>query len=160
MNIPFGKRFAPVHGDAGKQNRCTEYRRWEAAKRRCFCVKDTAYPRYGGRGITMCDAWANSYEKFLSDMGRCPPGLSLERIDNNGNYEPGNCVWDTRRKQAQNTRRNVHISLQGETMCISEFARRIGRDRPLVAYHLRQGRTPEEIKRKFSEGKRRVSWDS
>ena len=101
------RKIATKHGACGqgRQNRLREYRSWEAAKRRCFNKADPKYPRYGGRGITMCDAWRNDFRVFFKDMGPSAKGLSIDRINNDGNYEPGNCRWATAKQQANNQSR-------------------------------------------------------
>jgi hypothetical protein len=83
----------------------TEYTAWQRAKSRCHNPKDKSYPRYAGRGIEMCEKWRNSYEAFLADVGPKPaPHLTLDRINNNGNYEPGNVRWATWSQQRINSR--------------------------------------------------------
>ncbi len=82
-------------------SRTSTYRIWCAMKQRCLNPNTAAYHRYGGRGITVCERWV-TFENFLADMGERPEGLSLERVNNNGNYEPGNCVWATPKMQAAN----------------------------------------------------------
>ena len=91
------------HGESKKHTR--EYRAWKEAKTRCFNEKRDIWKYYGGRGITMCDRWKNDFLSFLKDVGRCPPGLTLDRKDNDKGYEPGNCRWATRREQRINQRR-------------------------------------------------------
>lgn len=77
-------------------------------RRRCLNPKDQAFHNYGGRGITVCEEWRYSFQAFIDDMGRCPPGLTLDRINNDGNYEPGNCRWTDRVTQARNKRNSSH----------------------------------------------------
>ena len=84
------------------------YRLWNDIKKRCLNVKSEAYPDYGGRGITVCERWINSFENFIADMGMKPsPDLTLERINVNGNYEPLNCKWATWIEQYWNKRNTI-----------------------------------------------------
>lgn len=109
---------------------------WRAMLRRCENEKDGSYANYGGRGISVCERW-QSYENFLADMGERPDGLSIDRIDNNGNYEPDNCRWATAKEQARNTRSNVYYDYKGEQLCASEIAERAGVDPHLLASRLK-----------------------
>ena len=95
------------HGDANVQGvRAPEYHTWSNMKQRCLNPNRSDYARYGGRGITICQEWIDSYEQFLADMGRRPTlQHSIDRIDNDGNYEPSNCRWATLPEQRSNQRR-------------------------------------------------------
>ena len=87
---------------------------WSNMKTRCYNPNGSGYASYGGRGIAMCERWRESFESFLSDMGPRPgPDYQLDRIDNNGNYEPGNCRWVTRSDNCRNRRSNRRLAFQG-----------------------------------------------
>lgn len=103
-----------------------EYRTWTHMRGRCLTPTDKKYPRYGGRGIKICERWAR-FENFLFDMGRRPsPQHSIERLNNDGDYEPSNCVWATPKRQAQNMSRNRLLTFQGETAPMCAWADRFG----------------------------------
>lgn len=84
-----------------------------------------SYRLYGGRGIKVCDRW-HDFSAFRADMGEQPEGTSIDRIDPNGNYEPSNCRWLERDAQMRNKRTNVRLTHNGETMCLTEWARKLG----------------------------------
>lgn len=100
----------PNHNQTHGMTRTREYYAWYNAKKRCFWKKGSRYQDYGGRGITMCDEWKNSFEAFFSYMGKCPDGYQLDRINNDGNYEPGNCRWATRTTQSRNKQKTLYFN--------------------------------------------------
>lgn len=104
-----------------RQKHIAEYQCWTNMKTRCFNRNYRDWPRYGGRGVTVCDRWRCSFENFLVDMGPRPSGGTLERCDNDGNYEPDNCVWATRKSQAENRRTNMRASVDGLTLLARDW---------------------------------------
>lgn len=126
--------------------RTSEYSIWSKMKSRCYDTEDPGYKNYGGRGISMCDRWLNSFEAFYEDMyPRTSLNHTLDRINFDGNYEPTNCRWATRLEQANNTRRNIMIEYNGQTMSLSEWCRTLGLnyDKTRKKYH--QKLSPSEI---------------
>lgn len=116
-------RKAPrTHGHCSVGLESKEYKIWSGMKARCYSVNRKAYKDYGGRGISVCDRWVNSFENFLSDMGKRPTdNHTIERLDNDGNYEPSNCCWATRKDQQKNRRVSRRLTAFGETKNITEW---------------------------------------
>jgi hypothetical protein len=125
-------------GDAAGRRMSPTYKSWVAMRQRCSVPHNPAYPRYGGRGIGVCDRW-QSFENFLADMGDRPEGMSLDRIDTNGNYEPGNCRWATPKQQARNTRRSRLVTAFGQTKPLSQWAEEFGMHRTTLRSRLAWG---------------------
>lgn len=113
---------------------------------RCYNEKHHHYANYGGRGITVCQRWRDSFAAFLADVGPRPsPQHSLDRYpDNNGNYEPGNVRWATRSEQQRNRRVNHLLTFQGKTQCVIAWAEELGINPVTIIARLRAGRTIEE----------------
>lgn len=108
-----------THGMSGT----VEHHSWLAMKSRCYNQNDDRYEDYAGRGISVCQQWRDSFEQFYADMGPRPPGMrSIDRINNNGNYEPGNCRWANDFCQSRNKRNNVMAEAFGVSRCLSEWA--------------------------------------
>jgi hypothetical protein len=126
-----------IHGKTGTK----VYRKWQHMKERCLNSRDKAYHRYGGRGITVCDRWLgkNGSLNFFNDMGECPKGYELERIDNNGNYEPDNCRWASHMEQCRNRRPNIFVSIFGITLCLKDVCNLVGTDYKKVHYKWKKG---------------------
>lgn len=122
-------------------SRTPEYHVWKGMRGRCSNPSDRDWPLYGGRGVAVCDEWDKSFESFLADMGHRPSAKhSIDRIDTNGNYEPGNCRWATVEQQSRNRRNNRYVEFAGETVVIPELARRYGVDPRLArTRYLRYG---------------------
>jgi hypothetical protein len=103
-----------------------EYNSWRAMRSRCLNARHPSFSNYGGRGINICDEWINNYDAFVRDMGPRPEGATLERINTNGDYEPGNCRWATAKEQLNNQRRCRKYTLNGETLTVTQWAERVG----------------------------------
>lgn len=152
----------------GKNNRThgrTEsrlYHTWCKMKERCYNPNIEHYPQYGGRGITICDEWRNSFESFQEwaysagyDDNSTGNEQSLDRINVNGNYEPSNCRWITHQEQMRNTRRTVYVEYQGEKIPLIVFCKQHGITyEHFVLRHLERGFTIDELLRiwKFRQG--------
>lgn len=127
------------HGHAANETSTLTYSSWTSMRSRCRNPKDPSYASYGGRGISVCARWAD-FALFLEDMGERPsPDHSLDRLDVNGDYEPANCRWATRRQQSRNTRRAVRFTAHGETLHIEDWASRLGCKQATIRARIRNG---------------------
>lgn len=113
------------HGHTSGRKFSPEYYSWSSMMTRCTNPKHAKYADYGGRGISVCARWMK-FENFLADMGPRPAGKTIERKESDGNYEPSNCIWATRQRQSNNTRRNTIIEHGGRQQTVSEWADEIG----------------------------------
>lgn len=127
-------------GKAGTKRMSAEFTAWHSMVQRCTNPKNISYARYGGRGIRVCDEWLASFLAFSRSLGVRPGSeYSLDRIDNDGNYEPGNVQWATRAQQARNNSRNTNLTIHGETLCITDWSKRSGIAANTIYYRLRLG---------------------
>lgn len=111
-----------IHGDGARGKVKKEYRAWLCMKDRCMNPNNSDYARYGGRGIKICTQWQYSYPTFLIDMGRAPSKKhSLDRINNEGNYEPGNCRWATQKQQVNNRALCILVNMDGDIKTLKEW---------------------------------------
>lgn len=142
MSKPYGNKNHYIHG----KRKTRLYRIWANIKTRCTNENDPHYERYGGRGITVCDEWKNDFKAFYdwSMSNGYADDLTIDRINNNGNYEPSNCRWVTIKEQNQNERNVVLITYDGETHNVTEWAQilRLGHD--TIRQRYRKGWTPEQ----------------
>lgn len=126
------RRACRTHGHTSHHKTSRVYRTWQGIKDRCTNKAKRSYARYGGRGIVVCDRWSESFESFLADMGMPPSeSHSIDRIDNDSNYEPGNCRWATSKEQMNNFSRNRWLTIDGEKSTIAQWSERSG-IKPLV----------------------------
>lgn len=116
------------------------FKLWSSMIMRCTNPNDKSFPRYGGRGIKVCERWMK-FENFLADMGDRPNGLTLDRIDNSGIYEPSNCRWATATEQSRNKRNNRVIAISGRSQCLTDWAKEVGVNEVTVQSRLARGWT-------------------
>jgi len=114
---------------------------------RCYNRACKFYRYYGGRGISVYGPWRESFSAFLDDVGPRPTGMSLDRIDNDRDYEPGNVRWVTSKTQARNRRNNRLLTIGGHTQCLSAWAEEASISLPLLRWRLAHDRSPDELLR-------------
>ena len=122
-----------------------EYRTWKRMRTRCPNPNIEEFDYYGGRGIEVCPEWED-FEAFYRDVGPRPSAKhTIDRINTNGNYEPGNCRWATRKRQARNTRRNLNLTLHGETHTIAGWSEIVGIKQHALAARVRRGWSVDRV---------------
>jgi hypothetical protein len=126
------------------KSRTKTHNSWVGMLQRCRYPKHSQFARYGGRGILLCDRWLK-FENFLADMGERPVGTSLDRIDSNGNYEPGNCRWATGVEQASNRSSNVYIERNGVSKTIKQWCDELGIKPDVIYGRLRWGKPKDKV---------------
>ncbi len=134
-----------IHGHSHRAKRSRTYLCWVWMKHRCQNPKNRSFKNYGGRGIKVCERWQSSFANFLADMGGKPGNLTLDRIDNNGNYEPGNCRWATPSQQVRNRRDVVYLEVNGVRKAVWEWASIINIPRRTLLNRIRRGWSPEDV---------------
>lgn len=133
------------HGHATRNAPSPEYNAWRALIQRCTNPRNPGYADYGGRGIRVCRRWLRSFSAFLADVGRRPTSQhTLERSNNDHGYEPGNVVWATRAEQLRNTRRTRHLTHDGRTQCLVDWAIELGIKPRALRARLDRGWTVEQ----------------
>ena len=132
-----GKVKPITHGHAGRKKSPT-YLSWRSMKLRCTNPSQPGWARYGGAGITVCARW-QTFDNFLADMGERPEGMTLDRIDSHGNYEPSNCQWATRKTQQQNRDFTVWIEHDGRRLCLTDWAKETGLGLTTIKYRIDAG---------------------
>lgn len=130
------------------------YFAWRNMRSRCYNPKDINFSNYGGRGISVCDAWREDFDKFFEDMGECPEGLTLDRVDSNGNYQPSNCRWATYETQLNNRPGfNRWIEFRGEGKTLANWAKFLGISLETLSHRL----SSMPIEKAMTQG-RLVNW--
>lgn len=140
LDVELLKARSTKHGMWGSST----YRSWLCMKERCYNQNKNSYHNYRARGIKVCERWLDSFENFLEDMGERPKGMSIDRIDNNGHYTPENCRWANRQEQDRNKRTNIFITYNGETLCVTDWAKKLGKNKSTISKRHSRGWTPEE----------------
>jgi hypothetical protein len=153
------------HGHATNGQRSPTYKVWEGLFKRCYQKGFRYYPLYGGRGITVCDRWkepqGQGFLNFLADMGERPNGASIDRLDNNRGYEPGNCRWATPKEQSRNRDYCTKVTYNGETRSVSEWAEALNVSYRTLYLRIYQGWSLERaFKQKVKKYPRRITQGS
>jgi hypothetical protein len=138
------KQLASKANRTHRKTNSTEYHSWSNMKARCLNKNHPRWADYGGRGIFVCQSWIDSFECFLKDMGKCPAGYSIDRIDVNGNYEPSNCRWASNNQQARNCRKTKIVEYMGRALSLPDHCEMLGLDLKCVKARVALGWTLAE----------------
>lgn len=135
-----------THGQDRRRQRTREYNAWVLMRDRCTNPKNADWHNYGGRGITVCDAWRNDFAQFFADMGPKPsPAHQIDRVDNDKGYSPDNCRWATPKENTSNQRRTVFLEYDGKKLTQGEWSRITGLAAATILERRRAGWSDEEI---------------
>lgn len=134
-----GKNFK--HG----MTKTRTFKSWDAMLSRCNNPNDKSFDRYGGRGITVCKRWNDSFEAFFADMGERPEGMSLDRVDNSNGYSKANCRWADAKKQQRNTSVSKSMTFDGRTAALIDWATETGLNYSMLLRRLNAGWPPEMV---------------
>lgn len=137
----YHKERVTIHG----MTRTRTFKSWDSMKQRCTNPKSPDYHKYGGRGIKICDRWLHNFDNFIEDMGERPKGRTLDRIDNNKNYEKSNCRWATSDEQLSNRRNTIKIEYYGCLLTIKELSEVTGIEEKLIRDRHRAGWSVKKI---------------
>lgn len=143
MCPPCREKSRPAKGHSGKH---PLFNIWKAMIQRCENPNHTHYADYGGRGVKICARWRNDFEAFAADMGDRPsPRHTIDRMNNQKGYQPGNCRWATQKQQLNNTRRTIYVEWQGKRITLSDASELSGVDRATIAWRVNRGWPMEKI---------------
>lgn len=148
------------HGHSTREATTPEYRAWQHMIQRCYSRSYRFFHRYGGRGIRVCDRWRNSFEAFFADVGSRPgKNFEIDRIDNDGDYEPGNVRWVTKVRNCRNRSTNRLITFNGERLCIADWSDRTGIPAQVIRERINEGWSAKDAltkpkKRRANAGRR------
>ena len=129
-----------IHG----MTKTRTFKSWDSMKQRCLNPNAPDYHRYGGRGITICQRWLDSFINFLEDMGERPENLSIDRINVNGNYNPLNCRWATRSLQQRNKSTSLMIEWNGKVLCAADWSDIVNISSKIICYRINKGWLPQD----------------
>ena len=139
-----GKVNSTRHGHTTHTTQSKSYTSYRNMLARCYQPTNERYADYGGRGISVCERWKTSFSAFLEDMGERPDGMTLDRIDGDKDYAPGNCRWATAKSQQRNLKTNVWIEHAGQRLVLADWATQTGLDGQVISYRIRKGWSIEQ----------------